>query len=113
MNCGVLCVRRLAQFLKWDDALAMEAERRTDERGLSLFDLAELLEKQGLETRIHQGRIRKITNPGFLLAEGHYLLLMKREGWFYYLYDPNLGDFRLLRPFLFVTGYQYFLEVVI
>ena len=113
MYCGVLCVRRLVKALGCDPGLITMVREKTTERGLSLFDLADCLEKSGLEVRIHQGKLKKINHPGFLFDGQHYLLLLRREDWFYLIYDPNNGDFQLLRPLLFVTGYQYFLEVVV
>ena len=113
MYCGVLCVRRLVKALGCDPGLITQVRERTTEKGLSLFDLADCLEKSGLKVRIHQGKLRKIDHSGFLFDGNHYLLLIRREGKSYVIYDPNRGDFRLPCRFLFVTGYQYFLEVVV
>ncbi len=113
MYCGVLCVRRLVKALGCDPGLITMITERSSKMGLSLFDLADCLENSGLSVRIHKGRLTQIEHPGFLFDGNHYLLLVRREGKSYVIYDPNRGDFRLPCRLLFVTGYQYFLEVVV
>ena len=80
MYCGDLCVRRLVKAQGCDPGLITMVRERSSERGLSLFDLADCLEKGGLSVRIHKGRLRMIDHPGFLFDGRHYLLLVRREG---------------------------------
>ena len=112
MNCGISCVRRYLEITHGDMGIISRLQERVSEKGLSLADVAEVMEANGYGISAYKGRVQGVL-PLILLDDvrGHYYLLEKRKGIWLFLYDPNRGTIRIPFFLLGLCGYNYFVTV--
>ena len=110
MNCGVFCVQRYLQLTgKEDDGIIDELNARVTDRGLSLLDMKEVLERHGFAVGCYHDRKPQYCFPLIMLdnKRGHYYLVYGRQGNEILMSEVTLGDFRI-HIFFFKTLWSYY-----
>ena len=113
-NCGVACVERYLQLSdRQNDAMINELRQEVTEEGLSFQSIIDVMERHDYSVNGYYDH-KIFSEAPYIMFDSkrrHYYLIEKLGRFTVTMYDPNLGEVRILR-FLFALFWcKYYLTI--
>ena len=114
MNCGIFCLARYFDLIGFDGYTALGfMEERVTERGISIPDMAYVLERSGFTLTVWKDG-RPFTEGPYIMYDQkreHFLLVEEVRRHFVVIWDSNYGKVRVFRILFGLIWSEYFITL--
>lgn len=112
MNCGIYCVEKYLESKNHPrEYISGLLERYCQQTEVSLLEIKNILEEAGYTVTAYCDRWLK-NDPCIIYdhIHHHFYLCYGKKGIYIYLSDVNYGDMKILRPYIFILRFKYYIK---